>query len=193
MTTALVSVLLVGGCAGSNDDDGGTGSEASTAAEQETTKVEKETRSEADSGATAAPAGARAGSGRVRLVKLGDFDAPTYLTAPRGDRSRRFVVERAGRIRVVRGGRVLRAPFLDISNRVLTEGESGLLSMAFAPDYARSGRFYVYFIDRRGAGYIRIEEYRRSRNADRALPSSRRLVLTLPHTRSNHKGGQLQF
>src|SRR5215218_3528733 len=70
----------------------------------------------------------------VRLLRLGSFDQPTYITAPRGD-SRRFVVEREGRIRVLKGGRALGTPFLDITSRVTTGGESGLLSMAFARDY----------------------------------------------------------
>jgi glucose/arabinose dehydrogenase len=191
LATALTGLALAAGCAGSDDDDSAS-AKRSPAAAEETETIEREVRSEAD--AEAAPAGARAGTGRVRLLRLGNFNSPTYLTAPRGERRRRFVVERGGTIRVVRDGKVLRRPFLDISGNVLTEGESGLLSMAFAPDYARSGRFYVYYVDRRGAGHIRIEEYRRSRgSADRALPGSRRLVLTLPHQRSNHKGGQLQF
>ena len=127
----------------------------------------------------------------VRLLLLGRFDEPTYLTAPRGD-TRRFVVERGGRVRVVRGGRVLGEPFLDISDRVSTGGESGLLSMAFAPDYARSGRFYVYYTDDRG--YITIDGFQRSPdNPDRALPGSRRNVMHVAHPRFNHKGGQIQF
>jgi glucose/arabinose dehydrogenase len=136
--------------------------------------------------------GPEARAAAVRLVSLGRFASPTYLTAPRGDRRRRFVVERAGRIRVIRDGRRLRTPFLDIRGRVQTGGESGLLSMAFAPDYARSRRFYVYYTD--NSGTIRVEEYRRAEStADRALPSSRRLVISHRHRRFNHKGGQLQF
>jgi glucose/arabinose dehydrogenase len=126
----------------------------------------------------------------VRLLKLGDFDQPTYLTAPRGDR-RRFVVEREGTIRVVRGGRVLGQPFLDISDRVTTGGESGLLSMAFARDYASSRRFYVYYTDQEG--YIQIDQFRARAGApNRADPGSRRSVIRVPHHRFNHKGGQLQ-
>jgi hypothetical protein len=129
--------------------------------------------------------------GRARLLLVGRFDQPTYLTAPRGDR-RRFVVERAGRIRIVKGGRILRTPFLDIRRLVTTGGERGLLSMAFAPDYRRSGRFYVYYTD--SAGFIRIDELDRSAtDHDRADPRSRRLVLRVAHHRLNHKGGQLQF
>ena len=128
---------------------------------------------------------------RVRLLPLGTFDQPTYLAAPRGDR-RRFIVERAGTIRVVEGGRVLERPFLDISDRVTTGGESGLLSMAFAPDYATSGRFYAYYTDRQG--FLQIDQFRAAAGApNRADPSSRRSVMRVPHSRSNHKGGQLQI
>ena len=97
-----------------------------------------------------ADAGHEAGAG-VRLALLGRFNEPTYLTAPPGDTRRRFVVERGGRIRVVLRGRKLRRPFLSIPGRVQTGGESGMLSMAFAPDYARSRRYYVYFTETRAS------------------------------------------
>ena len=64
--------------------------------------------------------------------------APVYLTAPPGD-ARLFVVERAGTIRIVEGGTVLATPFLDIRSLVGTEGEAGLLGLAFPDDYAGSG------------------------------------------------------
>jgi glucose/arabinose dehydrogenase len=126
----------------------------------------------------------------VRLLLLGRFDEPTYLAAPRGD-ARRFVVERTGRIRIVRRGRVLEQPFLDISDRVTTGGESGLLSMAFARDYASSRRFFVYYTDQQG--FLQIDQFRASAsNRNQADPGSRRSVIRVAHHRSNHKGGQLQ-
>jgi glucose/arabinose dehydrogenase len=126
----------------------------------------------------------------VRLLLLGRFDEPTYVAAPRGDK-RRFVVERQGRIRVVQGGRVLGTPFLDIPDRVTTGGESGLLSMAFARDYASSRRFWVYYTDNQG--FLQIDQFRASAsNRNRADPGSRRSVIRVPHHRFNHKGGQLQ-
>ena len=138
------------------------------------------------SDAPAAPAQKRP----VSLLRLGTFDEPTYLTAPRGDR-RRFVVERRGTIRVVQGGRVLGQPFLDISDRVMTGGESGLLSMAFARDYSSSRRFYVYYTDQQG--FLQIDQFRAAAGSpNRADPSSRRSVIRVPHHRGNHKGGQLQ-
>ena len=70
--------------------------------------------------------------------------SPTFLTAPAGD-ARLFVVEQGGRVMEVLDGQKLDTPFLDIARDVRSGGEQGLLSMAFAPDYATSGRFYVYF------------------------------------------------
>ena len=169
--------IAVAGCTSGEDENG--------SASAEPTSPSSGVRTEAG----AAPA--QPAATEVRLLRLGSFDEPTYLTAPRGDK-RRFVVERPGRIRVVSGGRVLRTPFLDIADLVTTGGESGLLSMAFAPDYARSGRFYVYYTD--SDGYIRIDQFRRAAGKpNRADRGSRRLVMRVPHPRSNHKGGQLQF
>ena len=132
------------------------------------------------------------GAARLRLALLGRFQEPTYLTAPPGDRRRRFVVEREGRIRIVRNGRKLRRPFLSIPDKVETGGESGMLSMAFAPDYETSRRYFVYYVDNDGA--IVVEQYRRSaRSPDSTEPGSGRVVIRIPHPRYNHKGGQVLF
>ena len=138
--------------------------------------------------APARPAQRRAG--RLRLVSIGRFDNPLYVTAPPGDRRRIFVVEQGGTIRVVRGGHKVAAPFLDIRDKVVSGGEQGLLSMAFAPDYARSGRFYVDYTDT--SGNTRIIEYRRA-TADRANPASARQVLFQTQPEANHNGGLVLF
>jgi glucose/arabinose dehydrogenase len=115
-----------------------------------------------------------------------------YVTAPRGDRRRAFVVQQGGKIRVVRGGQVRPAPFLDLTPRVTSGGEQGLLSMAFAPDYAKTRRFYVNYTDR--AGVQRVVEYRRSKsNPERADNASARLVLRYDGIESNHNGGLVTF
>jgi hypothetical protein len=133
----------------------------------------------------------RAAPGDPQLVLVGRFTSPVYVTSPPGDRQRLFVVEQPGRVWISRGGATLPTPFLDVRSLVSTGGERGLLSMAFPPDYAASGRFYVYYTARNGA--ITIAEYRVSPDADAADPSSGRTVLSIPHSRSNHNGGQLQF
>lgn len=146
---------------------------------------------EGEASAASRPAAGAAAPG-ARLLKVAAFESPTYLTAPPGDLNRRFVTERAGRIRVLRAGRKLGRPFLDLHGRVSTDGEGGLLSMAFAPDYARSRRFFVYYTDRDGD--LRVDSYRASsRFANRTQRGSRRAVIRVKHDRSNHKGGQVQF
>jgi glucose/arabinose dehydrogenase len=141
--------------------------------------------------ATAAPgAPASAAAKGVRLKRIGRFQAPVYVTSPPGDRKRLFVVEQGGRIRVLVHGRARARPFLDISGKVRAGGEQGLLSMAFAPDYARSGRFYVDYTDTNGDS--RIVEYRRA-SRTRANPASARQLIFQPQPEVNHNGGLLLF
>jgi glucose/arabinose dehydrogenase len=129
-------------------------------------------------------------SAGTRLKRIGSFDQPVHVTAPPRDRKRVFVVEKGGTIRVIRNGNRLATPFLDLRAKVSTGGEQGLLSMAFAPDYATSKRFYVYFTD--GAGDTRVVEYRRATH-DRARASSARQVLFQNQPESNHNGGLVTF
>jgi hypothetical protein len=136
-------------------------------------------------------AGATAAQAAPQLVPFGTFTSPIYVTAPPGDGSRVFVVERAGRIQVIDNGQ--RKQFLDIASSVDTAGERGLLSMAFAPDYATSGLFYVFDTEK-STGNVKIEEFQRSAaDPDVADPASRRVVLNESHNATNHNGGQLQF
>jgi glucose/arabinose dehydrogenase len=135
------------------------------------------------------PAGTSARTG-VRLKRIGRFNSPVYLTSPPGDRRHLFVVEQQGRIRVLVDGRLRSTPFLDIHGQVTAGGEQGLLSVAFAPDYKRSGRFYVYFTDR--DANQRVVEYKRA-SAVRADAGSARVVLRMADQEGNHNGGLLLF
>ena len=118
------------------------------------------------------------------------FANPVYLTTPAGD-ARLFVVEKGGRVKIVRDGATLPTPFLDISSRVSTGSEQGLLSIAFHPSYATNGYFYVDFTDVNGD--TRIERYHVSSNADVADAASSSLVLTVAQPFDNHNGGLLLF
>ncbi len=139
-------------------------------------------------------------AGSLRLAKIGTFDSPTYVTSPSGDASRIVVVQKGGTIRLVRNGVLQAAPFLTVDG-VHDAGEQGLLSLAFAPDYATSGRLYVYSndataCDATGANCdVRIDEYRSAgAGANSVDPVTRRLVLRIGHQKNqNHDGGQLQF
>ncbi len=117
----LALVALVAGCGGgSNSSDAGT------------------------STSTQATARGPAGNGPVRLEKIGDFDQPDYVAQPPGSDDL-YVVEQGGTLRIVRGGRVVPRPALDISDQVTSGGEQGLLSIAFPPDFQHTRLAYAYF------------------------------------------------
>jgi len=174
LAPALAAALLVLVACGSDDSSAETDTApAQTASAAETTRAKP---SAADG---------------VKLLSVGTFKSPVYVTAPPGDTRRIFVVEQDGTIRVVRGGKRLSRPFLDLRSKVVAGGEQGLLSMAFAPDYARTRRFYVNYTDR--SGTQSVVEFRRSKAShDRALTSGR-LVLRYDGEESNHNGGLLVF
>ncbi len=118
--------------------------------------------------------------------------SPVFLTQPLDD-GRIFVVEQAGRIRVIRNGVLQVTPFLDISGRVLAGGERGLLSVAFHPQYATNRFFYVYFTTKTN-GDIRIERFTTTASPEVADPASTRLIITAPHNAfANHNGGLVSF
>lgn len=126
----------------------------------------------------------------VALKQVGSFDSPVGVTGAPGFPQLLFVVEQEGQIQVLKNGKRA-GSFLDIRSLVNYGGEQGLLSLAFAPDYPRSRRFYVYYTD--GSGAIRVDEFRR-RSATRAAFGSRRPVIRIPHpVNTNHNGGDLHF
>ena len=168
----LAAAGAIAACGGGDRDDAAGTGPAETASPAPT---------------SSATATARRG---VRLVTVGRFDSPVYVTSPPGDTRRLFVVEQGGRIRVVRDGRVQRRPFLDITGKVTAGGEQGLLSVAFAPDYATSRRFYVYYTNR--SGDQDIVEYRAA-SGERADPGSARRLMRMADDEVNHNGGLLLF
>jgi glucose/arabinose dehydrogenase len=132
------------------------------------------------------------GAGGVSLEKLGDFDQPLYVTEAPGDRQHLFVVEQTGRVQVLTDGSAEDTPFLDLSGEVSCCGEQGLLSIAFAPDYAKSGLVYADFTDR--SGDTRVVEFRRSSSDPLTIePKSARVVLRVPQPFTNHNGGLVVF
>jgi len=124
------------------------------------------------------------------LVKSG-FDSPVYVTNA-GD-SRLFVVEQGGRIKIIHDDTSV-TTFLDISNRVTQSGgEEGLLALAFHPDYASNGLFYVYYTPT-GGGHEILAEFKRSTgDPDVADPNSERDLLDLADPYNNHNGSWLGF
>jgi len=131
---------------------------------------------------------------RLQPVITAGLSSPIDLQAPPGD-SRLFIAERAGRIRVVQGGVLQTAPFLDISTRVTVQGEAGLLSFAFDPQYSTNGFVFVHFIEKVGTtfGDILVERYQVSSNPN-VLQVSGTEVIRIPHREAgNHYGGRVAF
>jgi len=130
---------------------------------------------------------------RVRRVVTG-MDFPIFLAPVPDTTGRVFVVERAGRIRILSpaNGVIAATPFLDLTGQVSTDGERGLLGFATAPDFATSGRFYVYLTV--ADGTIEVRRYQTlANNRDQADPASGDAILRIAHPRTNHNGGWLGF
>ena len=137
---------------------------------------------------TLAP-GAAADSFSTTLVKDG-FTQPVFVTNA-GD-SRLFVVQQNGLIQIIEPDNSVKT-FLDISSLVLDDGEEGLLGLAFHPNYASNGLFYVYYTPAAGGHEVLAEFKRSSGDPDAADPNSERILLTLTDPYENHNGGWMAF
>ena len=124
---------------------------------------------------------------------------PLFLTAPPGDTARLFILEQDGRVRIFKSGALLSRPFLDLGAHTRSPGsgggwEEGLLGMAFHPRYAENGAFFVTHTDTTGEHNLIVRYRRSASDPDAADPSTRRVLVTLPHPRhANHNGGMLAF
>jgi glucose/arabinose dehydrogenase len=126
---------------------------------------------------------------RIETVATG-LNYPVYATSPAGD-DRLFVVEKSGYIRIVADDVLVSGAFLDIHTLVSSGYEQGLLGMAFHPDYASNGLFYVSYTDT--SGDSRIVEYEVSGNPNVADAASARPILEVDQFASNHNGGMITF
>jgi len=145
----------------------------------------------------ALPGGDLPGDPAIQLVKIADGLAdPVNVAVPDDDSGRIFVVERVGRVRVIDpAGSLLEKPFLDLTELVQNDYlEQGLLGLAFHPEYASNGRFYVNFTDYHTNGDTFVMEFRVSADdpnvADR---ESGRLLLAIDQPYVNHNGGTIKF
>lgn len=129
---------------------------------------------------------------QTRIVASG-LDRPLFATSPAGD-SRLFIVEQGGLIKILQNGTVQPTPFLDLSGSVNTEGERGLLGMAFDPNFASNRRFYVDYIDKTSLNTV-VATYQVSATQPNVADiTSRQTVLTVQQPEfNNHKAGWLGF
>ncbi len=134
------------------------------------------------------------GPDALELERIVEGLASPIGIANAGDGSGRlFVLEQIGRVRAVEpNGRLRPEPFIDISNRVLSGGERGLLGIAFHPDFRTNRRLFLHY-SRAGDGATVVSEFRAAEDRRTADPGSERVVLTQAQPFPNHNGGQLAF
>ncbi len=207
LACSLLSSLLALGC---GDDDGGSPDASTDAAAPD--------GSAGDGGGSEDAGGAEDGGARDDAAMTPDagpvdpcaaaelpalalediveghrFAAPVFVTSAPGDADTLYVVEKAGRIRVVQEGAVLDTPFFDIRGTINTDGEQGLLGLAFHPEYASNGRFFVYFTPGSPRRNV-VAEYRRSA-ADPLVADAEEVARLVEEEDSqpNHNGGMIAF
>ncbi|SCY71801.1 PEP-CTERM protein-sorting domain-containing protein [Nitrosospira sp. Nl5] len=129
---------------------------------------------------------------QTQIVATG-LDRPLFATAPEGD-SRLFIVEQGGLIKILQNGTVLPTPFLDLSDSVNTVSERGLLGMAFDPDFADNGRFYVNYIDSTTLDTVVATYQVASGQPNMADTASKQTIITIDQPEfANHKAGWIGF
>jgi glucose/arabinose dehydrogenase len=134
------------------------------------------------------------GAKYVALERIARLKNPVYLTQPPGPGSDLYVVQKGGAVRIIAGDRLVRRPFLDIRNLVQAQGarsQPGMSSVAFPPDYVRTGLFYVAYTNH--GDELVIASYRRSEDPRVADPRSGQIVLRIPEPTPAHHGGLMVF
>lgn len=126
----------------------------------------------------------------MQLVAQG-LSAPLFVTAPRSDSSRLFVVEQGGRVRIIRNDTLLGRNFLDLRGRVSTGNEQGLLSIAFHPNYAANGYVFVSYTNT--AGDTRVVRHHVSADPESLDVTAADTILSLDQPYANHNGGLVAF
>lgn len=128
---------------------------------------------------------------QLQFTKISDRNGIVDISNAGDGSGRLFLVEQRGRIFIHKDGEDLEMPFLNISSRVMMDGEQGLLSLAFAPDFKTSGYFYVWYTGN-GGGMI-LARYKVSDNPDIADSANQDIILIVTQPFPNHNGGRLQF
>jgi glucose/arabinose dehydrogenase len=176
---AMLAILVVTGCAGSGN-----------------TSQPKATGTAAS---TPTPSGPSADNGSFKFTRIASgLQSPVYLTGAGDGSGRIFIVEQTGRIRIVKNGGLLPAPFLDIRSLVESGGERGLLSVAFHPQFKTNGIFIVDYTRASNTpanvGDTVIARYRvTSPTADVADRASGQTLMTIDQPQPNHNGGLVKF
>jgi glucose/arabinose dehydrogenase len=126
---------------------------------------------------------------------VGGLASPVGMEVPNDGTGRLFVLEQGGRIRIIQNGALVATPFLDITSKLESGGEKGLLGLAFHPSFSSNRRFFVYYTQRLSLQLQSVfSEYAASSsNPNQADASSERILLVVNQPFDNHNGGQLAF
>jgi glucose/arabinose dehydrogenase len=140
----------------------------------------------------AAWAASRPAAAAITTVQVASgLSGPVFVTAPPGDTERLFIVEfNTGKIKILKSGSVLSTPFLDIGSLVTDNFNFGLLGLAFHPDYANNGYFYVQYVD--NSSRPMVARYTVSSDPDVADSGSAQTVIQLSAI-IDHQGGTVAF
>ncbi len=122
---------------------------------------------------------------------LGGFDHPLFVASPPGDQHRLFVVERTGKIKIIKDGTLLPDPFLDIGDKVDDGPEQGILGLAFAPDYATSHMFVLHYVD--PDINVVISRFHAPSASSDVADTAESVLLTVPQPIGDHNGGTVAF
>ena len=142
------------------------------------------------------PGGKLPGNPAIQLVKVADgLVDPIHVASPRDGSGRLFVCERPGVIRVIKNGKLLEKPALDIQDKTLSSFlEEGLFAIEFHPKFKENGLCYVSYSDLWFNGSTLLVEYRVFKsNPDRLDPDSARVIMQLDFPYCNHHGGKMAF
>src|SRR4051794_22807274 len=145
------------------------------------------------SGSRALGSALEQGGSTLTLVPfVSGLSQPLFLTHGGDGSNRLYVIEKPGRIRLVVGGALQAAPFLDITSLVgSSQSEQGLLGLAFHPSYATNGYLFVNYTDLNGNTVV--ARYTAAANRTTADPSTARVILQVTQPFANHNGGMLAF
>ncbi len=144
----------------------------------------------------AQPGGKLPGNVAIQLVKVeGDLVEPVSVAAPNDGTGRVFVIERPGVIQVIKDGKRLRKPFLDLKDKTISSFlELGMFSMAFHPDFKNNGKVYICYADLWFNGASMITEFTvKKNNPDQLDPESAKVIMQIDFPYCNHHGGQIAF
>ena len=188
----LVLVVLLGACNGASPSPSVVARSSAGSGAPSLNPSDSAGPSASVAGSTSPPL--PSGPDALELERIADALAAPVGIVNAGDGSGRlFVLEQAGRVRVIDpGGRLRAEPFVDISDRVLSGGERGLLGIAFHPDFGDNGRLFLHY-SRAGDGATVVSELRADAARRTAAPGNERILLTQAQPFPNHNGGQLAF